>query len=226
MRLPTSSAWPTRRRTARPCTMRSSTWRSTRRVSGSDLAGRPRLDDDYVVISTVHSAKGLEWPVVHLPQLVDGAVPSDMALTSPGLEEEQRLFYVAVTRARDRLYLYAPLRMHHHRMAATTGTATVSSPFPGRRRAGALRAAAGGAAAPALRPSAPLALSVDRDWPSCGPGLAEVPVSSVLTPPNSRRITVGHPADHHRQYPAGRVGPWWRRGSTTVPSRPVPSTSS
>src|SRR5215472_9548087 len=79
-------------------------------VSASDLAGRPRLDDDYVVISTVHSAKGLEWPVVHLPQLVDGAVPSDMALTSPaGLEEEQRLFYVAVTRARDRLYLYAPL---------------------------------------------------------------------------------------------------------------------
>src|ERR1700741_2326265 len=87
-------------------------------VSASDLAGKPRLDDDYLVISTVHSAKGLEWPVVHLPQLVDGAVPSDMALTTPaGLEEEQRLFYVAVTRARDRLYLYAPLRMHHHRMA-------------------------------------------------------------------------------------------------------------
>ncbi|HUA43123.1 MAG TPA: ATP-dependent helicase [Streptosporangiaceae bacterium] len=87
-------------------------------VSASDLAGRPRLDEDYLVISTVHSAKGLEWPVVHLPQLVDGAVPSDMALTAPaGLEEEQRLFYVAVTRARDRLYLYAPLRMHHHRMA-------------------------------------------------------------------------------------------------------------
>jgi DNA helicase II / ATP-dependent DNA helicase PcrA len=87
-------------------------------VSASDLAGKPRLDDDYVVISTMHSAKGLEWPVVHLPQLVDGAVPSDMALTTPaGLEEEQRLFYVAVTRARDHLYLYAPLRMHHHRLA-------------------------------------------------------------------------------------------------------------
>ena len=67
----------------------------------------------------MHSAKGLEWPVVHLPQLADGAVPSDMALTTPaGLEEEQRLFYVAVTRASDRLYLYAPLRMHHHRLAA------------------------------------------------------------------------------------------------------------
>jgi DNA helicase II / ATP-dependent DNA helicase PcrA len=82
-------------------------------ASGSDLAGEPRLDDDYLVISTVHSAKGLEWPVVHLPHLVDGAVPSDMALGSPeGLAEERRLFYVAVTRARDELYLYAPLRLH------------------------------------------------------------------------------------------------------------------
>jgi DNA helicase-2/ATP-dependent DNA helicase PcrA len=85
-------------------------------ASGSDLAGEPRLDDDYVIISTVHSAKGLEWPVVHLPHLVDGAVPSDMALGSQeGLAEERRLFYVAVTRARDELYLYSPLRMHIHR---------------------------------------------------------------------------------------------------------------
>jgi DNA helicase-2/ATP-dependent DNA helicase PcrA len=87
-------------------------------VSASDLAGPPRLDEDYLVISTIHSAKGLEWPVVHLPHLVDGAVPSDMALATPaGLEEERRLFYVAITRARDHLYLYAPLRLHHHRTA-------------------------------------------------------------------------------------------------------------
>ena len=88
-------------------------------VSASDLAGRPRQDEDFLVISTVHSAKGLEWPVVHLPHLVDGAVPSDMALTSPtGLAEERRLFYVAVTRARDQLFLYAPMRLHHHRLAS------------------------------------------------------------------------------------------------------------
>jgi ATP-dependent DNA helicase UvrD/PcrA len=87
-------------------------------VSASDLAGPPRLDEDFLVISTVHSAKGLEWRVVHLPHLVDGAVPSDMALSTPaGLAEERRLFYVAVTRARDQLYLYAPLRLHHHRLA-------------------------------------------------------------------------------------------------------------
>jgi DNA helicase-2/ATP-dependent DNA helicase PcrA len=88
-------------------------------VSASDLAGPPRQDDDFLIISTVHSAKGLEWPVVHLPHLVDGAVPSDMALGSPaGLAEERRLFYVAVTRARDQLFLYAPLRLHHHRLAS------------------------------------------------------------------------------------------------------------
>jgi DNA helicase-2/ATP-dependent DNA helicase PcrA len=85
-------------------------------VSTGDRAGPPHLDEDYLVISTVHSAKGLEWTAVHLPHLVDGAFPSDMALTSAaGLAEERRLFYVATTRARDQLTLYAPLRMPHHR---------------------------------------------------------------------------------------------------------------
>ena len=53
---------------------------------------------------------------MHLPHLVDGALPSDMALGDPGgLAEEHRLFYVAITRARDHLYLYAPQRLHYHR---------------------------------------------------------------------------------------------------------------
>ncbi len=85
-------------------------------VSASGLAGPPKIDEDYLTISTIHSAKGLEWPIVHLAHLVDGAVPSDMALSSAaGLDEERRLFYVAVTRARDQLFLYSPLRLHHHR---------------------------------------------------------------------------------------------------------------
>ena len=85
-------------------------------VSASDLAGAPRLDEDYLTISTIHAAKGLEWPIVHLPHLVDGALPSDMALGDPGgLAEEHRLFYVAITRARDHLFLYAPQRLHYHR---------------------------------------------------------------------------------------------------------------
>jgi DNA helicase-2/ATP-dependent DNA helicase PcrA len=85
-------------------------------ASTTDYAKPPHLDDDYLTLSTVHSAKGLEWPSVHLIHAVDGAFPSDMALTTPdGLEEEQRVFYVAVTRARDHLHIYTPLRMPHHR---------------------------------------------------------------------------------------------------------------
>jgi len=137
-------------------------------VSASDLAGRPRLDDDYLVISTVHSAKGLEWPVVHLPQLVDGAVPSDMALTTPaGLEEEQRLFYVAVTRARDRLYLYAPLRMHHHRMARddrhSYGQLTRFLDTAALAHCEVIQASP---PRPALTPIAPLAVRVDAELQS------------------------------------------------------------
>ncbi len=87
-------------------------------VSSGDLAGPPHLDEDYLVISTIHSAKGLEWSIVYVPHVVDGAIPVDMALRTPeGLAEERRLFYVAVTRARDQLHLYAPLRMPHHRFA-------------------------------------------------------------------------------------------------------------
>jgi DNA helicase II / ATP-dependent DNA helicase PcrA len=83
--------------------------------STSDLAGPPLIDEDWLVISTVHSAKGLEWDVVHLLHVTDGNIPSDMALGSPdGLEEERRVFYVALTRARHALHLYAPERYHHH----------------------------------------------------------------------------------------------------------------
>jgi DNA helicase II / ATP-dependent DNA helicase PcrA len=132
-------------------------------VSGSDLAGRPRLDDDFLVISTVHSAKGLEWPVVHMPQLADGAVPSDMALSTPaGLEEEQRLFYVAVTRARDRVYLYAPLRMHHHRTGADDrhGYAQLTR-FLTKSALARCEVTQARPARPALVPLAPLAAAVD-----------------------------------------------------------------
>jgi DNA helicase-2/ATP-dependent DNA helicase PcrA len=82
-------------------------------VSTSDLAGPPHLDEDYVVLSTIHSAKGGEWDVVHVIHAADGMIPSDMAAGDPEeLEEERRLFYVALTRARDVLHVYFPLRYH------------------------------------------------------------------------------------------------------------------
>jgi DNA helicase II / ATP-dependent DNA helicase PcrA len=82
--------------------------------SSADYAGPPQLDDDYMILSTVHSAKGLEWEVVHVIGASDGDFPSDMALTTPeGLEEERRLFYVALTRARHTLAIYVPLHYYH-----------------------------------------------------------------------------------------------------------------
>jgi DNA helicase-2/ATP-dependent DNA helicase PcrA len=83
--------------------------------SSADFAGPPRLDEDYLVLSTIHSAKGLEWELVHLIHVSDGNLPSDMALSSPdGLEEERRLLYVALTRARRGLEIYVPIRYFHH----------------------------------------------------------------------------------------------------------------
>jgi DNA helicase-2/ATP-dependent DNA helicase PcrA len=84
--------------------------------STSDLAGPPHLDDDWLVLSTIHSAKGGEWKVVHLIHASDGNLPSDMAIGEPeGLEEERRLLYVALTRARDALYVTYPQRYFHRR---------------------------------------------------------------------------------------------------------------
>jgi DNA helicase-2/ATP-dependent DNA helicase PcrA len=81
------------------------------------LAGPPMIDEDWLVLSTVHSAKGLEFDAVHVIHAADGNFPSDMSLGSPeGLEEERRLFYVAITRARRNLAVYVPLRYHHHRV--------------------------------------------------------------------------------------------------------------
>ena len=83
-------------------------------ASTSDLAGPPNLDDDWLVLSTIHSAKGGEWKAVHLIHASDGNIPSDMALSEPGgLHEERRLLYVALTRARDHLTVTAPLAYHH-----------------------------------------------------------------------------------------------------------------
>lgn len=85
-------------------------------ASTSDFAGPPHLDDDYLILSTIHSAKGGEWDSVYLIHAADGCMPSDMAIgTEEGIEEERRLAYVAVTRARRSLHVLYPLRFHHHR---------------------------------------------------------------------------------------------------------------
>jgi DNA helicase-2/ATP-dependent DNA helicase PcrA len=67
------------------------------------------VEQEFVILSTIHQAKGLEWPVVFIPWLADGRFPTDMAMNrDEDLEEERRVFHVAVTRARDELYLAVP----------------------------------------------------------------------------------------------------------------------
>jgi len=79
----------------------------------SDLAGRPALDEDYLILSTIHSAKGMEWDTVYLLNVVDGSYPSEFSTGKPELiEEERRLLYVGLTRAQNDLLLLAPLKFH------------------------------------------------------------------------------------------------------------------
>jgi DNA helicase-2/ATP-dependent DNA helicase PcrA len=79
----------------------------------SDLAGTPVLDEDYLILTTIHSAKGMEWDTVYLLNVVDGSFPSEFATGKAELiDEERRLLYVALTRAQNELILIAPLKFH------------------------------------------------------------------------------------------------------------------
>ncbi|NDZ13265.1 ATP-dependent DNA helicase [Variovorax sp. WS11] len=78
----------------------------------SDRPGPPLLDEDYLILSTIHSAKGQEWRSVHVLNVVDGCIPADVAQGAQELEEERRLLYVAMTRARDHLHLIVPQRFY------------------------------------------------------------------------------------------------------------------
>src|ERR1700692_1467404 len=85
----------------------------------SDQAGVPLLDEDYLILSTIHSAKGQEWKSVFVLNVVDGCMPSDLGTgTSAEIEEERRLLYVAMTRAKDDLHLVVPQRFFTHGQAA------------------------------------------------------------------------------------------------------------
>jgi len=84
----------------------------------SDEAGVPLLDEDYLILSTIHSAKGQEWKSVFVLNVVDGCLPSDLGTgTTAEIEEERRLLYVAMTRAKDQLYLIVPQRFFTHQQS-------------------------------------------------------------------------------------------------------------
>jgi ATP-dependent DNA helicase UvrD/PcrA len=86
----------------------------------SDEASSPLLDEDYLILSTIHSAKGQEWTSVFVLNAVDGCIPSDLGVgTSEEIEEERRLLYVAMTRAKDQLDVMVPRRFYTHQQAKT-----------------------------------------------------------------------------------------------------------
>ncbi|TIP60115.1 MAG: ATP-dependent helicase [Mesorhizobium sp.] len=85
----------------------------------SDEAGPPHRDEDYLILSTIHSAKGQEWKNVFVLNTVDGCIPIDLAVGSKeDIDEERRLLYVAMTRAKDGLHLVMPQRFFVHGQAA------------------------------------------------------------------------------------------------------------
>jgi len=85
----------------------------------SDQAGPPHRDEDYLILSTIHSAKGQEWKNVFVLNTVDGCIPADLGVgTKEDIDEERRLLYVAMTRAKDGLHLVTPQRFFTHGQAA------------------------------------------------------------------------------------------------------------
>lgn len=131
----------------------------------SDEAQPPHLDEDYLVLSTIHSAKGQEWSAVYVLNAVDGCIPADLAVgNAAGIEEERRLFHVALTRARHALSVVVPRRFfvteqralgdrHVHAPASRFLTEAAQACFdrlvPGAGEAIAAGPGAGSAAAPA-----------------------------------------------------------------------------
>jgi DNA helicase-2/ATP-dependent DNA helicase PcrA len=118
----------------------------------SDEAGVPLLDEDYLILSTIHSAKGQEWGSVLVLNVVDGCLPSDLGTgTTAEIEEERRLLYVAMTRAKDQLHLIVPQRFYVHQQRRN-----------GDRHVYAARTR--------FIPAATLRHFASRTWPSARPG--------------------------------------------------------
>jgi len=78
-------------------------------------------EDEFITLSTIHSAKGLEWKVVFIIWAADGRFPSPQSVDAEEIEEERRLMYVAVTRARDELYISYPIFMFDRAFGHTMG---------------------------------------------------------------------------------------------------------
>jgi DNA helicase II / ATP-dependent DNA helicase PcrA len=118
------------------------------------------VSEDYLILSTIHSAKGQEWKSVFVLNVVDGCIPSDLGTgTSAEIEEERPLLYVAMTRAKDDLHLIVPQRFFTHGQCPL-----------GDRHVYALRTH--------FIPSGLLGLFEQKAWPIAAPGPATRPASA------------------------------------------------
>ena len=128
----------------------------------SGEAGVPLLDEDYLILSTIHSAKGQEWSSVFVLNVVDGCIPSDLGTGAPDeIEEERRLLYVAMTRAKDDLHLVVPQRFYTHGQKAQGDRHVYAS----RTR---------------FIPAGLLGLFEQAAWPIVAPGLAAQPANAGI----------------------------------------------
>jgi len=134
-------------------------------AASSDESGPGGLDEDYLILSTIHSAKGQEWSAVSVLNVVDGCIPSDMATGHAAeIEEERRLLYVAMTRARHHLHLLVPQRFYVTQQSPYGDRhmyAAISRFLPESIRDRFVHIAAESAAAPAADQSAPARAPVD-----------------------------------------------------------------
>lgn len=84
-----------------------------------ESSDRAKASDDAVTLTTMHSAKGLEYDNVFILDANEGITPYKKAVLEPDIEEERRMFYVAMTRARLRLYIFYSLKRHNREMEAS-----------------------------------------------------------------------------------------------------------
>jgi DNA helicase-2/ATP-dependent DNA helicase PcrA len=142
--------------------------------ASSAEAGVPLLDEDYLILSTIHSAKGQEWRAVFILNAVDGCIPSDLATgSSAEIEEERRLLYVAMTRAKDHLHLILPQRFFAHQQRGggdrhmyAARTRFIPAAILDRFESCAWPVATTAAAAPAGQASLDIAARLRRMWGS------------------------------------------------------------
>ena len=215
------------------------------RRAGRGRRGRLRARARRVALSSIHQAKGLEWPVVFVLQVEAGSFPSGWAVSEGNLDEEERLFYVAVTRAADELYLCRPIAARRavghrggRRRAELRARASSTATSAAWSRSGPCAEGLPGWAGRDTRPTTPARAWPPRaagSWPTRSPRpswTSPRPCRRTPPPPRVRRRRRGRPrrpparpAREDARSPPGPRGPWPTRPGPSPPPSCRPSSS-